>query len=265
MAEKFHERFDIEVSLDEGKRRFVNRVDNDIFRSFLDENLSAKECITVKRNIASRLGESYRSQSPIAAYTGRDFNPTLYALETIYNSTFLLPVKKKILVTMIESILKESELDLGVRWKDACFIKSGAELLDKKLINDVLRWLRDKSYKDVLTPYEKGLRHFFEADKRPEVLADVITDIYEALEALAKIFTKHPNSDLSKNAELFIKSIKASEAYKEILNKYIDYANRFRHSSTAIRSRPPLSVSEVESFIYITGIFIRLAITGSST
>jgi hypothetical protein len=54
-------------------------------------------------------------------------------------------------------------------------VKSGAELLDKALVNDVLQWLRDKAYENVFMPYEKGLRHFLEAEKRPEVLSDVIT------------------------------------------------------------------------------------------
>ena len=35
MAEKFHERFDIEVGLDEAKRRFVNRAHNRIFNDFV--------------------------------------------------------------------------------------------------------------------------------------------------------------------------------------------------------------------------------------
>jgi|SRR5712691_7622673 len=113
-------------------------------------------------------------------------------------------------------------------------------------------------------PYEKGLRHFLEAEKRPEVLSDVITDMYEALEELAKIVTGRPNTDLSRNAEAFIKAVKASDAYKSILKEYIAYANRFRHSPKPVSPRPSLSTPEVESFIYLTGIFIRLAITGSS-
>jgi hypothetical protein len=168
------------------------------------------------------------------------------------------------LIALIESVLKESEVDLGIRWRNEKFIKSGAELLDQKLVNDVLHWLRDKTYKDVLTPYEKGLRHFLEAEKRPELLSDAITDIYEALEALAKIITNRPNSDLSANAERFISAVNASEAYKKLLKEYIDYANRFRHAPRPERPRPTPSVHEVESFIYLTGIFIRLAISGSS-
>jgi hypothetical protein len=109
------------------------------------------------------------------------------------------------------------------------------------------------------------LRHFLEVEKRPEVLSDVITDTYEALEALAKIITGRPNNDLSANAESFIKAVKASDAYKSMLKEYIDYANRFRHSPRPARPRPSLSVPEVESFVYLTGIFIRLAITGTTT
>ena len=93
-------------------------------------------------------------------------------------------------------LLEESEVDISLRWENGYFVTSGAKLLDNALVNDVLHWLRDKSYNDVLVPYEKGLHHFLEVEKRPEVLSDVITDAYEALEALAKTITKRPNSDL---------------------------------------------------------------------
>jgi hypothetical protein len=277
MVEKFHERFDIEVSLDEAKRRFVNRVDNLIFSELLSEALSSNTRVSFKRKIVAALGETYESRS-ISNYVSGDFYKTLHALEAFYDAFFspgpylvdnyeLLARRecKTLLEEYIVRFLVGAEVDLGVRWENGCFVKTGAVLLDKSLVNDVLHWLRDKSYEDVLTPYEKGLRHFLEVEKRPEVLPDVITDMYEALEALAKIITNRPNSDLSANTELFIKAVKASDAYKNMLKEYIDYANRFRHSPRPARPRPSLSIPEVESFIYLTGIFIRLAITGTDT
>jgi hypothetical protein len=112
----------------------------------------------------------------------------------------------------------------------------------------------------VLVPYSKGLEHFLHSNKRPELLSDVITDMYESLEALAKIVTGRDTKDLSANAQLFLKEIKTSEPYKNILKEYIAYANSFRHAAPKSAPKPTLSVKEVESFIYLTGIFIRLVI-----
>jgi hypothetical protein len=89
-------------------------------------------------------------------------------------------------------------------------------------------------------------------------LSDVITDMYEAVEALAKKVTGR-DKDLSENRELFISKVKASDHYKVMLKDYIDYANDFRHAEREGKPKPQLSEREVESFVYLTGIFIRLA------
>jgi hypothetical protein len=276
MAEKFHERFDIEVGIDEVKRRFVNRAFGWIFDQIF--NTRRDLGFSLMNQLILELGEKPIYQS-FRVYVGDDFYKTLESIENLYKiveknenqathySRFTKDDYRDIKTLIIKSIQRlfdSTEIDLGIRWEHGYFVKSGAKLLDIALVNDVLHWLRDKAYNDVLMPYEKGLHHFLEAEKRSEVLSDVITDVYEALEALAKITTRHPNSDLSANSERFIKTVKASDAYKNILKEYIDYANRFRHSPRPVRPRPSLSIPEVESFIYLTGIFIRLAINGSS-
>jgi hypothetical protein len=133
------------------------------------------------------------------------------------------------------------------------------EVLDDHLVNDPLRWLRSPAYGTVIAPYEKGLSHFLHATKRPELLADVVTDMYEALEALAKIVTSRLDNDFSGNQQLFLRKVKASEAYKLLLKDYIEYANKFRHAAKDKQGKPELSPKQVESFVYLTGVFIRLA------
>jgi sulfur transfer protein SufE len=83
--------------------------------------------------------------------------------------------------------------------------------------------------------------------------------MYEALEALAKVVTGR-DKDLSANRELFLSKVKASEGYKGILKEYIEYANNFRHAPKQGQEKPNVSVNECESFVYLTGLFIRLAI-----
>jgi hypothetical protein len=148
--------------------------------------------------------------------------------------------------------------EIEVDRKEGRFLRKGATLLDEKLVNEQLRWLSDKKYESVLNAFSKGLEHFLHAEKRLELLSDVITDMYEALEALSKIVTGR-DKDLSANAELLIKKLRVSKSYKNILKDYISYANGFRHAQKEGRERPRISIREVESFIYLTGLFIRLA------
>lgn len=254
---KFTDRFAIDVDLEEARRRFVNRTNNRAYLSFYLD-LNENERYRIKKEIISALGDKYNFHENLSDQIGDDFHRNLQALEVLYNSVghFYRDKANKLII----NLLAESEIDLGVRWKNGKFIKSGAKLLDDKLVNDVLHWLRGNSYASVIKPFEKGLDHFLHSDKRPEILSDVITDMYEALEALSKIVTERPNKELSANRELFISKVKASPAYKNLLDEYISYANEFRHAVKEGRAKPSLTTAEVESFVYSTGLFLRLAI-----
>ncbi len=146
-----------------------------------------------------------------------------------------------------------------MEWRDGVFWPSGAKLLDEALVNENLKWLADKGYHDVLGPFEKGLRHFLEAQQKPERLGDTVTDIYEAVEALAKVVTGR-DKDLSGNAELFISKLELSDYYRKMLKDYIDFACDYRHAVKLGEKRKPLTRNEVEAFIYTSGLFIRLAV-----
>ena len=82
--------------------------------------------------------------------------------------------------------------------------------------------------------------------------------MYESIEALAKIITGREGKDLSANAELFLSKIKTSSKYRVILKDYIDYANDFRHPPEEGAARKPINEHEAESFVYLTGLFIRM-------
>jgi hypothetical protein len=70
---------------------------------------------------------------------------------------------------------------------------------------------------------------------------------------------------LDANRELFISKVRASEEYRRILKEYTDFAHNFRHGASAPEKKPSLSYAEAESFIYLTGLFIRLVISASFT
>ena len=251
----FHERFNIDVGFSEAQRRFINRVNNDIITSPF--NLATFD------EILFVLGEKTdRYTNSVTVYTliKNDLLKCLQAIEAIYsyhdgsNDRF-----KELVSENVEKILQQSEVDLGISWYEGRFFPAGAKELDEALVNHSLEWLRMKEYENVLAPYEKALDHLLHSKQKPELLSDVVTDLYESLEALAKIVTGKQNKDLSANREAFLKAIQASESYKSILKEYISYANEFRHAVSEGLAKPELSYRETESFLYLTGLFIRMA------
>lgn len=253
---KFHERFDIEVNVKDAKAHFINRTNNLIF-----SELYIRQTDLIQRNMyqraASYIGARYRYGNTYISYVGSNFLNCLRSIESTFNLFQELGEEKQILL-IIEKLFELTEVDIGVKWQNGRFIKTGAKELDEKLVNDSLQWINKYSYETVRVPFEKSLRHLLESEKDSTKLSDVITDSYEAIEALAKIINEN-DRDLSANREQFIKNVKASDEYKKILREYIDYANNFRHAIKEGEEKPNIKTSEAESFVYLTGLFIRLA------
>src|SRR5262249_781538 len=141
------------------------------------------------------------------------------------------------------------------------FLQSGAPELDKALVTDPLNLLAKPEYQGVSDPFKKGLNHFLHSTKKHELLADVLTHMHEALEALAKIVGKNNNA-VSVNRESFISNVDLADPYKRMLKEYIEYANKFgRHAGPQGKPKPLPSRKEVEAFMYLTGLFIRVALS----
>jgi hypothetical protein len=259
MTKKFNERFDIEVPIEEAKRRFINRVHNSLLGQ---EGLAGYDWPVTGRAVANALGELYAGgqlyhASTFELYTRKEFHRTLQAIEALYGISSVFAQRVDGLVAEILSLC---EIDLGIRWTKGRFLPSGAKILDDKLVNEVLNWLRVGTYQTVLTPFEKGLDHLLRSQAKPELLTDVVTDVYESLEALAKIVCSNEKT-LDANREMFISRVSASNEYKQILRDYCEYAHRFRHGASAPENKPTITHAETESFVYLTGLFIRLVIS----
>jgi hypothetical protein len=255
----FHKRFNIPIDLDDARTRFINRVVNtlEVYApqvEFVSLDHSTLSHDTERRAIAKELGKKYEREFCFSDYVEDDFFTCLRALEALYKK------QPQLTQLVLEDVMPLSEVDLGISWKDGVFWPSGAKLLDEALVNEPLQWLSDPKYHNVLVPFEKGLRDFLEANKYPERLADTVTDMYEALEAMAKVVTGRPRRDLSSNAELFVSKLDLSAYYKKMLKDYISYASEFRHALEEGEKRVPPQPQEVEALIYTTGLFIRLAI-----
>jgi hypothetical protein len=257
---KFNERFNIEVGTEEAKHRFVHRVYNRVFLHFIGglPDRLRQEVIGAITNALGVKIDIY-TQREFWDQVGEDFFANLQAIEAMHRSLQDSRHRTE-LEEIIVQLFSESEVDLGARWKNGEFLPSGAPMLDEKLVNDVLGMFTSKKYEGALTPFHKGLDLFLHSTKKPELLLDVITDMFEALEALAKIVTGK-DAKLDANQELFIATVKASGAYKPILKAYIAYAHAFRHAAEKGQKKAVPSHQEVESFIYLTGLFLRLAMS----
>lgn len=261
MSSKFHSRFDIQVAIDEAKARFVNRVNSLIFEKLL-YNIDYTIRPEFVRDVVAHIGEPYRGGEPIKNFTKNDFLLTLHAIEGLYEAFSTregYEDEKDYLLILIQDCLNRAEVSLEIRWEKEEFLPKGAGLLDDKLVNDVLAWLKQQGYDSVLRPFEKGLKHYLETEPSKSPVG-TINDMYVAMEAMAKTVTGRHDKDLSANCELFISKVKASDSYKVLLKDYIDYANKLtRHASPPGEKRPDPDRKEVESFIYLTGLFLRLA------
>jgi hypothetical protein len=263
----FHQRFDIEVGLETAKQRFVNRVLNAIDSEM--NGLATKHEYPYRYDkemvyVANVLGEEASGANCFKVYTGTDFGTLLLCLEALYAAfkecrSFSSQWEIEKLDEIIKWALSISEIDLSVEWDNGVFRKRGAELLDSHLVREPMKWLADTKYYNVLAPFKKGLAHYLEANKNPEKLADTVTDIYEALEAMAKCVTGR-DKELSANRELFVSKLELGAQYGKMLSDYIVYANDYRHSAEPSKTRANPNPNEVEAFIYTTGLFIRLAV-----
>ena len=261
----FNRRFNVEVDLEAAKQRFINRLFNLIdedFLGFTRKPCALSEYVEAFKHVAYKLGIRYDGNNTLGYYAGDDFLHILWAIEALFEAFQMqqnYANSADRLSKIIELVISESEIDLGIQWRSGVFHPSGAKLMDEELVNEPLKWLADPKYANVLAPFEKGLRHLLESQKQPEKLSDTITDMYEALEAIAKVVTGK-DEDISGNREAFISDLKLSNCYGKMLRDYIEYANQYRHGTGQHVVRGSPLPNEVEAFVYTTGLFIRLAI-----
>jgi hypothetical protein len=264
MPPKFHQRFKIPISEEAARRRFINRVYNEIWDAFLGQFHSRGNFNVITRAVISHLGERYdRDCDRIAQATGDDFLKNLHAIEGLYD--FLRGHQEQDeLDCLVTNIIAQSEFDLSIRWEKGQFYSSGSPLLDDKAVNDVLGLLSNPAHAGAAQAFHKGLDHFLRSTKNPDLLSDVVNRMYEALEATAKVICKN-NNDLTGNGEAFVSQLKLPDPYKRFLKEYIKYANDLhRHAADRGKPKSPPSRREVEAFMYLTGLFIRVALSKDS-
>jgi len=257
-------RFNIDIDINEAQRFFINRAitqlehilpDMDKVRSMHPADRQ------YLRSAAYAVGQVYDSNCSLKSIVSNDFMNIIRILESVYQFAVESHDQDKAsdIQTLVNRLVEDSDIDLGIVCRDGEFRYSGAVLLDEELVDKNLQWLAGREYDAVREPFAKGLRHLLESNKNTALLSDVITDVYESLEAMARIVVGN-DRELSGNRDVFINALDLNENYKKMFVEYIDYGCQYRHAARKGTTKQLPKQNEVEAFVYMTGLFLRLAI-----
>jgi len=264
MLRRFHEIFGIQDDLRKEQSRFVERIDQTAFDHIqsLDyrtpyEKVFRNVCYCLGVNAddrISRANQGYfqhsRNIPSLRSLTGGEFTETLKVLVLLYDVLEGVSGEQETLTQWIEIAFSHATADLGVTWNQGMFYPSGAPELDRSLIEEALEWLRD--FPNERADYLKALTGY--ANKR---LDEVIINCYVAVESMARTVLSNSKT-LENNREGLVKKLGLSQTWKSLLSNFISYANEFeRHAS---ENRHSLNPIEVEGFLYMSGLLLRMAI-----
>ena len=126
MPAKFNKRFNIDVSSDEARRRFVNRTHNEIWQNFLSTLRSEDGCYRLKNYVLTHLGDKFNSGEYFSEVIGDDFERNLLAIEACYEyvSRAFGSGSASTVDNLVKEFLSLSETDLGIRWENGHFYPS---------------------------------------------------------------------------------------------------------------------------------------------
>lgn len=248
ILKRFNKLFKIEESLENEQNRFVQRINQTVFM----EIEWHKTFNIIFRRICYNLGEN---PDDIISQTFRqlsndNFIKTIKILLLLYQDFKNYKNLQDKISLQINQALSTTIMDIGIRWRNGMFYPSGAKILDEKLIEDVLDWLDE--FQNEKKDFEKAL-----SDYLKKSYGNVVIDCYLVVEGLTRKLLKNKKT-LENNKDEILKKLKLSQNWRSIFVNYITYANEFRrHASDARHSINP---TEVEAFLYFTGLLVRLII-----
>jgi hypothetical protein len=260
MLGRFNKIFGITDDLVTERGRFVQRINQTAFRRIQERQtyrgVFERVCYLLGVNAHDLIGEANRHNiSPtfvpgLRTLTRNDFMETLKVSVLLYQTLDPLPQQQSEFVDGIEAALENATLDLGVRWQEGMFYPTGAKELDQPLIEEPLQWLKD--FPAEKADYLKALQ-----DYAAKNFGEVIGNCYNVVEGVARNVLNNSRV-LDNNREELLKRIGLSQEWKGLLNNFITYANEFkRHAS---EKRHDVNPIEVEGFLYMTGLLVRMII-----
>lgn len=274
----FKKRFSGDLKLEEIRKDFVNKINHFLFREINKRNyyeypkLFEFICLQLSLNADDILREvnanniSYHYGGGDLIYpspryfTRDDFQITLLLIEIIYSyfSVFATDnYRKEEYLARINSAIEiamDQPLSLGIVWRDGRFYPEGAKDLTEKLVSDVLVWLAD--FPKASSLYKNALDHYSQSLKDYIKRKDVISNAFQAVEELTRIFLKNDKA-FDNNFEELVEKLKLNSHWKQILNRYKEISKEFgRHPGRAGNFIP--DQEDTEAFLYLSGLLMRL-------
>lgn len=137
--------------------------------------------------------------------------------------------------------------------KQVILYPKGARLLDDKIVNDVLDWLR--GYPVVLEHFENALGIFLKEDSSQ--YRNLLDELRTAMERLIrKILGNRKN--LENQKDLLLRWMKQKKAHVQVRNLYNTLLAFFcQYQNEAVKHGDGWQEVEIEYMIYLTGTFMR--------
>lgn len=261
---RFNKIFGMQDSLEDEQRRFVQRINQTLFDAVEDLTYPVSY-EKVFRTLGYWLGINAQDRITHANSRNFDVDTKVPSLRMLTGDEFLKTLKVLVLLykffddqrnyqlkisSWIEVAMSNATVDLGMRWRNGVFYPSGAKILDEHLVEDPFDWLED--YPDEKKDFLKAISHHSANE-----LGEVVINCYLVSEGLARKVLDNSKT-LENNREELLKKIGLPQEWKSLLANYINYANEFKRHASG--KRHSINPAEVEAFLYLTGLLVRLLI-----
>lgn len=261
MLRRFNEILKITDTINKEKHRFVHRINQTVFKhmeNYVDYQYKKTFegiCYLLGENADDRISDANRNPYASSVYiprlrslTNDDFQETLKITYLLYEISS--ERDKAIIDEEIRFALSHATMDLGIRWQDGIFYPSGAEELDKALVEEPLLWL--KNFPAEKTDFLKAIEKYMSKE-----YGEVIMNCYLTVEGLSRQVLSNRKT-LENNIVELLTKLNLSQDWKSILRSFINYANETkRHASD---KRHAINPQEAEAFLYMTGLLVRLTV-----
>ena len=255
---KFDKLFGLSASIEEEKLHFINRIENSLFNIIIKEpdninykNLFEEVCYDLGENAGELMYNRLLRRIIVPNFktlSNKDFVKTLRIIVAIYGRGNA--ETKQYVSSCVIDVLERSNLNLGVKWADGIFYPSGDKFLDDELIDISLSLL--DNYPDEKTNLKIALDYYYSKN-----LNGVVHNCYIAIEGLSRQFLDNKKT-LDRNKQALLGLLQFSKHFDEIFANYLKYAHEYgRHAG---ENRHDLKPEEVEAFLYLTCLMIRVTI-----
>jgi hypothetical protein len=264
--QEFYKRWDIQKDTSQIFEEFKNRTLNSLNIMFeTEKSMNFEGCNYFDIEFMLKIGEQIITHNDIYHFKDtyayklmryeENFKRYIFYLQVLFWQKNV-PNKNKIF-NLFQEDIKRSLIDINlVKEKgEYIFYPAGAELLDEKLVNDVLHWIVE--YDDVYSNFKNALEQY----QSGENYRNCVDNMRLSLE----LFLKHVlnNGQVLRNQKgNLLKYLSVKGISKEIINMYntlISYYDDYNNAHS--KHWDNVNSNEIEFIIYLTGIFMRMILT----